>query len=270
MDYPPPVLLSRVRRVTGLLFLCLAAASRVRASEAGKAGGGRPPLPEPLVGESITNIEGAEAGELEFDVDAAWLRSSGGGSSKGLSVETEWRVTDRLGVMLEAGSGRADLTGTTEWGIRAGLSWSLLHDSGRDFHLQAEVTGRFGDEEAGTDGPIELPHPYSAGVRAAIRSGSFTARAGAGAAFGDGASLFAQLALLWSLPDSLSRGFAGLEVNANVGSGPPLSLVPQLFVALPFVPVPAAVGIGIPWAPPLREGQRSSIGAMLRLVVELD
>ena len=87
---------------------------------------------------------------------------------------------------------------------------------------------------------------------------------------GDGASLFAQLALLWNLPGALSKGFAGVEVNANLGSGPPLSLVPQLFVDVPFVPVPATVGLGIPWSPPLRAGQQASIGAILRLIVELD
>ena len=253
-----------------LLSLCLFFSTGASASETDGAARLRTPFPEPLVGESSTNIEGTEAGELEFDVNAAALRPSGGSSSKSLSVEAEWRVTDRLGVMLEAGIGRLDPPATTEWGIRTGLSWSLLHDPGRDFHLQAEVTGRFGDDEAGADGPIELPHPYSAGIRAAIRSGSFTARAGAGAAFGDGASLFAQMALLWNLSGALSKGFAGVEVNGNVGSGPPLSLVPQLFVSVPFLPVPTAVGLGIPWSPALRAGQQASIGGILRLVVELD
>jgi hypothetical protein len=115
---------------------------------------------------------------------------------------------------------------------------------------------------------VELPHPYSAGVRSALRSGPLTVRAGAGAAFGDGASLFVHVAVLRSFESASRRGFAGLEVNANVGAGAPLSFVPQVFFTVALFGAPVDLGVGIPWSPGLRSGQPPSIGGLLRVVFE--
>ena len=229
----------------------------------------KPPLPEPLVAESITNIDGTEAGELEFDVEALHLRHSSGGTASGLGVEAEWRATRQLGLAVEAAITRAASDEPTAGQVRAGLAWSLFHDLARDFHVQAEAAARFGgDDEERAEGPLELPHPYSAGLRAALGSGPVTFRAGLGAAFGDGASLFVHLAVLRTFGESALHGFAGLEVNANVGAGAPLSFVPQVVFTVPLFGAPVDVGIGVPWSPGLRSGEPASIGGVLRVVFE--
>lgn len=227
-------------------------ASRGAAKDGG-AGERKPTIPEPLVAESITNIEGTEAGELELDVVALLLRHASGGTASWLGVEAEWRATRHLGLAVEAAVSRAASDEPALGQVRAGLAWSLFHDFARDLHVQAEATGRFGgNEKERAGGPLELPYPYSAGVRAALRSGPLTLRAGTGAAFGGGASLFAHLAAFHTFGDSSLHGFAGLEVNANLGAGAPLSFVPQVFVTVPFFGVPVDVGLGVPWSPSLR------------------
>jgi len=235
----------------------------------GVSGERKPPLPEPLIAESITNIDGTEAGELEFDVEALLLRHSSGGTASGLGVEAEWRATRHLGLAVEAAVTRAASDEPTIGEVRAGLAWSLFHDLARDFHVQAEATARFGgDEEERAEGPLELPYSYSAGLRAALRSGPVTFRAGLGAVFGDGASLFVHLAVLRNFGGSALRGFAGLEVNANVGAGAPLSFVPQVIFTVPLFGAPVDVGLGVPWSPGLRSGEPASIGGVLRVVFE--
>jgi hypothetical protein len=235
----------------------------------GAPGERRPPLPEPLIAESITNIEGTEAGELEFDVEALALRRGSGGTSSGLGIEAEWRATPHLGLAVEAAVTRAASEEPTLGQVRAGLAWSLGHDLARDLHVQAEATARFGgDDEERAEGPAELPYPYSVGVRAALRSGPLTLRAGTGVSFGDGASLFVHVAALRTFGGSSLHGFAGLEVNANVGAGAPLSFVPQVFVTVPLFGAPVEVGLGAPWSPALRSGEPSSIGGVLRVVFE--
>jgi hypothetical protein len=229
----------------------------------------RPPLPEPLIAESITNIDSTEAGEVEFDVEALLLRRSSGGTTSGLGVEAEWRATRQLGLAAEVAVGRSGSGEPALGQIRTGLAWSLFHDLARDLHVQAEATARFGgDNEELGEGPAELPYPYSVGARAALRSGLLTFRAGTGVAFEDGASLFVHLAALRSFGGSSLHGFAGLEVNANVGAGAPLSFVPQVFVTVPLFGAPVDFGVGIPWSPALRSGEPASIGGVLRIVFE--
>jgi hypothetical protein len=255
------------RAAAALLPLVLLA-SRGAAADGG-AGGRKPPIPEPLVAESITNIEGTEAGELEFDVETLLLRHATGERTSGLGVEAEWRATRHLGLAVEAAVTRAASDEPVLGQVRAGLAWSLFHDLTRDFHVQAEATGRFGGDGAErAEGPLELPYPYSVGLRAALCSGPLTLRAGAGTAFVGGASLFFHLAALRTFGGSFLHGFAGLEVNANVGAEAPLSFVPQVFVTVPFLGAGLDLGLGVPWSPSLRSEQPASIGGVFRVVFE--
>jgi hypothetical protein len=251
-------------------FLRLAVSASFAAAADGASGETRPtPIPEPMIAESITNIEGSEAGEVEFDLETLLLRRGPGATASGLGVEAEWRATRRLGLAAEAAVGRSGSREPVLGQLRTGLAWSLLHDFGRDLHVQAEATARFGGGgEVRAEGPLELPHLYSAGLRAALCSGPVTLRMGVGAAFGDGASPFVQSAVLRSFGGSAVRGFAGLELNANVGAGPPLAIVPQVFVTVTVFGAPVDVGVGVPWSPALRSGEPSSIGGVLRVVVE--
>src|SRR2546429_3571929 len=48
-------------------------------------------MPEPLLTESITDLDGALAGEVEIDVSASVLRGTTGPGQWQSSVEVEWR-----------------------------------------------------------------------------------------------------------------------------------------------------------------------------------
>jgi hypothetical protein len=184
------------------LPLALLASRALAADGDSEERGRKPPLPEPMIAESITNIDGTEAGELEFDVEALLLRLSSGGTASGLGVEAEWRATRNLGLAVEAAVTRAASDEPTPGQVRAGLAWSLGHDLARDLHVQAEATARFGgDDEERAEGPLELPHPYSVGL-------------------------------------------------------------------VPLFGAPVDVGLGAPWSPGLRSGERASIGGVLRVVFE--
>src|SRR5207245_9399025 len=63
-------------------------------------------MPEPLLTESITDLDGALAGEVEIDVSASVLRRATGPGQWQSSVEVEWRAVERLGLALERGVGR--------------------------------------------------------------------------------------------------------------------------------------------------------------------
>jgi hypothetical protein len=229
---------------------------------------GPSPIPEPIVAESITNIDGTQAGELEFDAETVLLHRGSLGSSVSLAVETEWRATRQLGLALETSVGKAGSGQPVVGRVEAGLSWALFHDLARDLHVQAEATARFGEHGEENDGPTEPPHPVTVGLRAALRSGALTVRVGAGANFGDGAAAFAQLAVLREFGGAPARGFAGIELNTNIGAGAPLTVVPQVFVTVPVFGAPVDVGFGVPWSPGLRGGEPAAIGGILRVVFE--
>jgi hypothetical protein len=109
---------------------------------------GRPPLPEPILDETTTDIDGTEAGEIEIEANALWLRSRmGGASSLQLSSELEWLVTRRFGFKVEPffeRSADAEASPVNSGGLSAGVSWKLLQDFAHDFHLQLEAVGREG------------------------------------------------------------------------------------------------------------------------------
>src|SRR2546430_7009301 len=54
-------------------------------------------MPEPLLTESITDLDGALAGEVEIDVSASVLRGTTGPGQWQSSVEVEWRGVEGLG-----------------------------------------------------------------------------------------------------------------------------------------------------------------------------
>src|ERR1019366_4087619 len=55
--------------------------------------GGRVPIPEPVLAETVADIDGTEAGELELEVNGASLRALHGGRyAIDGSLEVEWLV----------------------------------------------------------------------------------------------------------------------------------------------------------------------------------
>src|SRR5215470_9327198 len=128
-------------------------------------------MPEPLVHESLTDIDGVEAGEVEIDTTG-----SAGRNAWSSTVEIEWRALSRLGLAIEAGA--ADAGAGTDGELRIGASVPVVHDFKHDLHLMIEGGARF-PEDTGEAEPGDTALPYFIGVRAGWRLGALTLRAGA-------------------------------------------------------------------------------------------
>lgn len=253
--------------LAGLVLLCRPAAAQSEPA--------RPPIPEPLLAETVTDIDGTEAGEIELEANGSAQRArSGGASAIDGSLELEWLATRRLGLRLEPTIGRDAVASSVrlEPGISGGLSWKLLQDFERDLHLQAEVLSRAPWDESIVAQPGDPAAPFAFDVRGAVRRGPWSFRPSLGVgAFGSSgrAGLRASLAVLLPFEDSGRFGFWGVEVDADGGRSTPvlaaLDLVPNLTPAgLPLrigLALPVTVGAG---------AQEPSVGIYLRLFYESD
>jgi len=146
----------------------------------------RAKMPEPLLTESITDLDGARAGKVEVDVNGLVLRRTSAVRQWQTSVEVEWRALERLGLALDLGVGRV-LDGATSpaIGVRPAANWVLTHSPPLDFHLMAEVSARIShDATENVQDPGEGAPPFSGGVRFGIRHRWLTVRTFLGAGAG--------------------------------------------------------------------------------------
>ncbi len=104
-------------------------------------------MPEPLLGESITDLDGTEAGELEVDVTGLSRRP---GDLWTGELEVEWRALTRLGLSLEAGAAHQGAGSGVATSLRPSASFVLFHDPVRDLHLMLDASVRLleNDSEA--------------------------------------------------------------------------------------------------------------------------
>jgi hypothetical protein len=231
-------------------------------------------MPEPALAETITDIDGTEAGETEIEGNASLLRSrSGGAFALQLSPELEVLLPYRVGIKLEPFFERAASVGaspSSSGGIGGGLSWKVLQDFEHDFHLQAEASGVYPAETSNYVQPGESPLPFSFDLRSGFRRGFLTLRSSVGVAAG-GTSAHAPLrgsaAVLVDLEPSGRFGFWGVEAEADGARPNPvvvaLDLVPNLTPAgLPF-----AVGFVLPYSVGA-DGHAPSYGFFVRLFIE--
>jgi hypothetical protein len=227
-------------------------------------------MPEPVLAESITDVDATQAGELEIDaIGATFQGARGAAGAWATTVESEWRATDRLGVSV-GGSTRKDASARVRLDARAGVSFLVLHDLAHDFHVQAEVSARFEATEPAKVDPSDTTLPVETGLRWGVRSGPVTIRGGLGAeAGGRGARLpfWNTLALLVELG---GFGFTGLELLADWARPSPVSVAPEVLGdARSFLPVPVQLGVGVPLVPAAR-GEPFTVGVLARLLVELN
>lgn len=234
----------------------------------------RAPIPEPIFGETVTDIDGIEKGELEVSGDAGELGSRRGGAMLRLaSIEAEWLATERLGLRLEpslVGSRGPGLAPRTDPGLGAAVSWKLVHDLADDFYLQAEAGGDWTQRADLYASPHEPGEPFVVGLHAAYRRGLWTLRGGAGAGAGAASPhvpLRGTLALLVSLDRSSSTGFVGLEAVADGSWVTPVFVAPNVVADLSPIGLPARLGLALPWSPGAGATQ-PSLGVYLRLIVE--
>ncbi len=234
----------------------------------------RPPLPEPILAETTTDIDGTEPGEIEIEANALWLRSrTGGAVSLELSSELEWLVTRRFGVKVEpffdrSTDGEASVEGSA--GVSAGLSWKLLQDFAHDFHLQLEALGRIPADVSSEVDPGESPLPFSLSLQSGVQRGAWTLRDSFGvSAGGVGAHvpIRGSMAILTGFESTGRFGFWGVEVEADGARTNPvvvaLDLVPDLVPAgLPF-----ALGFVLPYSV-AADARVPSYGFFVRLFIE--
>jgi hypothetical protein len=242
----------------------IGAAVPVRAAE---------PMPEPILGETVTDIDGSEAGELELEANGSVIRARRGRDhSLDASVEIEWLVTRGLGIRLEPSIGRdVGRVSTTGAGASGGVSLKVLQDFERQLYVQVELLGRVpATEETPVVQVGDPAQPLVGDVHAGVRLGLLTLRGhmGVGAGGASAAPPFrAGAAVLLPIDPSGRFGFYGLEVDAD-GARPAPAVI-ALNVVPNFVPagIPIRVGLALPWIPG-EQDTRPSFGIFLRLFYE--
>src|SRR6266851_5717317 len=238
--------------VAGVALLVTALGSSVRAEvRTPVARPVRAKMPEPLLTESITDLDGSEA------------------------VEVEWRALERLGLALDLGVGRVlDGAASPVMSVRPAASWVLMHSQPLDFHLMAEVSARI-SQDATEDvwDPGEGALPLSGGFRFGIRHGWLTVRtflgAGAGSHSAHAVPLRAQAAVLAEFGREGRLGFAGFEMDTDWARRTPLTLAANLILRGAHLHLPFDLGIALPWTPQSRYGD-ASLGVLVRLILEID
>ena len=227
-------------------------------------------MPEPLITESITDLDGTTAGEVEVDLDGLLgTRRDASGDWQG-SVEIEWRAIERLGLSLELDLGGPLRSSNTVVAGQAAASWVLLHNRALDFHVMAELSARV---PATADSDAELGDgamPVNGGVRAGIRVGEWTSRAflgwGVGAVSAHPLPLRLEAALLYDFP---SIGFLGLETRADWSVSAPWTVAPNVVLRGRRFGIPFDIGVAAPWSVGARAGE-PQFGILARLILEFD
>ncbi len=263
--------------IAGIALLVALLGSPARAEVLPKAVGPvlRAKMPEPLLTESITDLDGTHAGEVEIDLNGAASRRTSAPRQWQSSVEIEWRALERLGLALDLGVGGVlDAASSPVVSFRPAASWVLLHSQPLDFHLMAEASGRIlQDATNDPQEPGEGTSLVSGGLRAGIRRGWLTVRtflgAGAGGRSARSVPLRAQAAVLAEFGRDGRLGFAGFEMDADWSRPEPVTVAPNFVLHGAPVHVPFDLGIAAPWTPRSRYGN-ASIGLLVRVIVELD
>jgi hypothetical protein len=233
---------------------------------------GRVPLPEPLLTETVTDIDGSDRGEVEVEANGANLRAlRGGGYSLDASLEVEWLVTRHFGV-------RGEPTLSEDWvhtrtgaaGISGGASWKILQDFRQRLYVDAELLARIPSDASPIVEPGDPASPLAADVRGGLGRGPVTLRwsAGVGIAPPQGhVPLRGSVALLAPFEESGRFGFWGIELDADGSRSTPV--VVALDVVPNFAPagLPFRLGLALPWVVGSAADQ-PSVGIFVRLLYE--
>lgn len=235
----------------------------------------RSPLPEQILTESITDIDATEPGETEFALNVQTLHAATGGArARQGNVEAEWRATSHLGLRLETSYASLVEEGrSNEFGLQLAAAWGLYHDFSRDFHVQAEATGRLTGENAPYESqPGDSSLPYTAGVRLAKRFDEWTIRPGAGVEVGATPAhvpAWFGVGLLHGLGSDGRYGFIGVELDADAGRQTPFIVAPNLMADTKALGLPFRLGFALPYVLGAA-GREPSLGVYLRLLVRTE
>lgn len=206
-------------------------------------------MAEPIFGDTVTDIDGDAAGEVEVDVRSVVPRSRGVAWPIGL-LGIEGRPTRRLGFELEGGiAGAVDHGGRGDLTLRA--AYAVWHGVQHDVHLQIEAGASydrsFGSAPMGTLPTTDDGAPFRLGARVGYRYHRLTLRAGAGAAMSTGGSapVWADAAVYGEFgPRRGDTSFVGVEAATDWTSSTPVLVAPELGLA--FHEGEAHVAFGVP------------------------
>jgi hypothetical protein len=224
-----------------------------------------------MLAETVTDIDGTEAGEVEIEANGSDLRAVRG-PAQGLdsSVEVEWLITRRAGLRLEPTLSHDAGASSTSVGLSGGVSWKLLQDFAHDLHLDAEVLFRLPPDAPALIQPGDPAQALAIDVRAGLREGPLTLRASAGAgALGTSvhAPLRGSLSALLPFEASGRVGFWGFELDVDGARPAPAIVAFELVPNLEPLGLPFKLGCALPLTID-EAAERPSYGLMVRLFYE--
>lgn len=231
------------------------------------------PMPEPVLGESVTDIDGTRAGELEIDLTALGGHLDGD-SSWGGGVAIEMRVLDWLGLEAEVGYSHGRAAGRLERELELRLlgSVSLFHDFERGLHGQVEVGARLvGERDLGPNFG-EPAAPLSGGFRLGYDQRWWTLRVGVGVATA-GESVH-QIPAWMSATGFVNFGrdrwlSFGLDAEADWTRANPFTVAPMFLLDGRLLHWPGRLALVAPYGCP-GGGSERWIGLAVRLIGEFD
>jgi hypothetical protein len=212
----------------------------------------RPPLPESLLTESATDVDAAQAGEIEFEANLVAVGArSGGTHAMVASVEAEWRVLRDVGLRLEPSyAWVVHRSGRSEFGVSGAIALGVLHDLRQDVHAQVELLGRTAESVDSTIlSPEETVLPYALDFVGAARRGRWTLRATIGVEAGghfEYAPVHTDAALLTPFLSDDRFGFFGVEVRADWARKTPLVIAPDFVAFTTPLGLPFSVSLALP------------------------
>jgi hypothetical protein len=227
-----------------------------------EASGADGTLPEPILVESITDVDAREAGELELE-----LFTAAAGFTKdaayAMRLEAEWRVSRLIGLKLELGFDRLQ---AFEPSVSAGVSFSLFHAERLGLHAQAVVYGRwpFETAELAVLDPGEPSTIVAAGVHLAWQWRLLAARLEVTGGYG-GEIAHAPVRTNGAVLFGNKTAFLGFEAMADFARPKPLVLAAEAEVRQMLDDdLPLRVTLAVPFQP-----GSSSVAVILRVLVAL-
>jgi hypothetical protein len=265
-----------------LALLCNVASA---ANAANAAAAARPPMPEPILNETTTDVDGSSPGEFEIETNTSFLRSRVGGAfDLELSAEVEVLLTRRLGLKVEPFFERSAVFGTRtassplwaarardSWGVAGSVSWKIVQDFDHDFYLQAEADARAPTDFSTVVQPGETPQPFALDLRSGVRRGPLTIRNSLGVSAGGGAAAHApvhgSVALLTGFGGTERFGFWGVEADADGARQSPVLVALDIVPDLAPIGLPFSLGFILPYSV-AADGRAPSYGFYVRLFIE--
>jgi hypothetical protein len=232
----------------------------------------RRPVPEAVLTESATDIDAAEAGELEWEANVSVIGArEGGARTSASSLEVEWRFLREVGLRLEPSFEQfSDGTESEHsFGAAGALAFGLFHDFARDEHVQLELLAHTTDRSPHDFETSDTELPAAADLLGAVRRGRVTLRATAGLeAFGSFAyaPVHTDLALLTGFLANEQYGFMALDLRADWARRAPLVLAPEVVADGSSLGIPLLLSVALPYNVGAR-ATTESFGVLLRLTL---